>query len=146
MRLWSIHPKYLDQKGLVALWREGLLAQKVIAGETQGYKNHPQLNRFKESSSPFINIGDYLVEVYKEADNRGYKFNAGKIRCFTGRTEQIEVTKGQMLYEFEHLLAKLKVRDYEKFEEIQGYVIFKPNPLFKVIDGEIEKWECIQTH
>ncbi|WP_368086417.1 pyrimidine dimer DNA glycosylase/endonuclease V [Nitrosomonas sp. Nm34] len=26
MRLWSIHPKYLDAKGLLALWREGLQA------------------------------------------------------------------------------------------------------------------------
>jgi len=31
MRLWSLHPRYLDAKGLVALWREGLLAQKVLA-------------------------------------------------------------------------------------------------------------------
>jgi len=25
MRLWTLHPKYLDARGLVALWREGLL-------------------------------------------------------------------------------------------------------------------------
>ena len=41
MKLWSIHPKYLDAKGLVALWREALLAQKVLDGKTEGYKNHP---------------------------------------------------------------------------------------------------------
>jgi hypothetical protein len=43
MRLWSLHPCHLDAKGLVALWREGLLAQKVQACETNGYRNHPQL-------------------------------------------------------------------------------------------------------
>lgn len=43
MRLWSLHPQYLDAKGLVALWREGLLAQAVLAGQTRGYKRHPQL-------------------------------------------------------------------------------------------------------
>jgi len=30
MRLWTIHPKYLDRQGLLALWREALLAQKVL--------------------------------------------------------------------------------------------------------------------
>jgi hypothetical protein len=29
-RIWSLHPKYLDARGLVALWREGLLAQAVL--------------------------------------------------------------------------------------------------------------------
>jgi carboxyl-terminal processing protease len=29
MRLWSLHPKYLDAQGLVALWREALLAKAV---------------------------------------------------------------------------------------------------------------------
>lgn len=32
MRLWSLHPSYLDAVGLVALWREGLLARKVLQG------------------------------------------------------------------------------------------------------------------
>ena len=44
MRLWSLHPKYLDKLGLLGLWRESLLAQKVLLGKTKGYKNHPQLN------------------------------------------------------------------------------------------------------
>jgi hypothetical protein len=30
MRIWSLHPKYLDSKGLVALWRESLLAKNVL--------------------------------------------------------------------------------------------------------------------
>ncbi len=48
MRLWSLHPKYLDRQGLLAVWREGLLAQKVLQGKTKGYKNHPQLKRFQQ--------------------------------------------------------------------------------------------------
>jgi hypothetical protein len=43
MRLWSLHPQYLDPAGLVAVWREGLLARAVFAGQTTGYKHHPQL-------------------------------------------------------------------------------------------------------
>ncbi len=46
MRLWLIPPKYLDCKGLVALWREGFLAKKVLSNQTRGYKNYPQLLRF----------------------------------------------------------------------------------------------------
>ena len=30
MRIWSLHPKYLDAKGVVALWRETLLAKNVL--------------------------------------------------------------------------------------------------------------------
>jgi hypothetical protein len=51
MRIWSLHPKYLDAKGLVALWRESLLAKQALESKTKGYKNHPQLNRFKNSGN-----------------------------------------------------------------------------------------------
>jgi Pyrimidine dimer DNA glycosylase (EC 3.2.2.17)/DNA-(apurinic or apyrimidinic site) lyase (EC 4.2.99.18) len=61
MRLWSIHPKYLDVQGLLGLWREGLLAQKVLLGETKGYRNHPQLIRFKRTSDPCPLPGDLLI-------------------------------------------------------------------------------------
>ena len=60
MRLWSIHPKYLDSKGLVAVWREGLLARSVLDGKTKGYKNHPQLIRFKNQKEPLLFLDTYL--------------------------------------------------------------------------------------
>jgi hypothetical protein len=42
MRLWSLHPSLLDRMGLLALWREGLLAQKVLLGLPAGalYAQH----------------------------------------------------------------------------------------------------------
>ena len=70
MRLWSLHPKYLDTKGLVALWREGLLARKVLQGQTRGYKYHPQLERFKNHNKPVNAIDTYLLHVYNESVNR----------------------------------------------------------------------------
>lgn len=79
MRLRTVHPRYLDTKGLLAVWREGLLAQKVLRGETGGYKNHPQLIRFKLSADPPAAIAQYLRAIYAEAVNRGYSFNAEKI-------------------------------------------------------------------
>ena len=51
MRLWSLHPSYLDSAGLVALWQEGLLARKVLSSQTKGYIHHPQLHRFRKLPS-----------------------------------------------------------------------------------------------
>lgn len=142
MRLWSIHPYYLDAKGLVALWREGLLAQKVLRGDTKGYKNHPQLTRFKNTSDPVAAIAAYLGFVVDEAESRGYHFDRNKI---TARhcTKKITVTSGQLEYEFNHLLGKLKDRDpqrYFRFKEISDISV---HPIFDETAGNIEDWEVI---
>jgi len=79
MRLWTIHPRYLDAKGLLAAWREGLLAQKVLLGQTRGYTAHPQLLRFRARSSRVASICSFLIGLAEEAERRGYKFNRTKI-------------------------------------------------------------------
>src|SRR5690349_19296337 len=107
MRLWTLHPKYLDTKGLVALWREALLAQKVLRGKTKGYRHHPQLIRFKAHQKPATALAAYLREVHREARRRGYAFDSSKIA--PGRlAAQIMETDGQLLYEWRHLCRKLK--------------------------------------
>ncbi|MFW6287344.1 MAG: pyrimidine dimer DNA glycosylase/endonuclease V, partial [bacterium] len=107
MRLWSINPVYLDTKGLVALWRETLLAQKVLEGRTKGYKNHPQLIRFKEHKHPLLAISYYLFYIYQEAAKRNYNFNFNKIKHHDKINnidiDKIPVSKGQMIYELKHL-------------------------------------------
>lgn len=140
MRLWSLHPELLDVKGLVALWREGLLAQKVLSGKTKGYKNHPQLNRFKDTPNPLGAIATYLRHVVDEAERRGYNFDRSKIvnRRFMG---QLPVNSGQLDYEFQHLLVKLKTRAPERYEEISATAKVKLHPLFKKVRGGIEDWE-----
>lgn len=142
MRLWSIHPKYLDAKGLVALWREGLLAQNVLLGHTKGYKNHPQLIRFKNTGEQSSAIASYLRSVAEEADNRGYNFNRSKIvdRVFK---DKVSVTNGQVQYEFEHLLKKLKTRDQTLYQQYKDAVEIDLHPLFSRIPGEIESWEIL---
>lgn len=142
MRLWSIDPEYLDSKGLVALWREGLLAKKVLEGKTRGYINHPQLFRFKNSKDPFFAINSYLFEIQKEALRRGYNFNIKKIKAFKAR-EVIKITSGQIEFEFKHLLYKLKKRDKSKFDEIKNIKKIKINKVFKKISGDVEEWEKI---
>ncbi|WP_029551066.1 pyrimidine dimer DNA glycosylase/endonuclease V [Thermococcus zilligii] len=142
MRLWSIHPKYLDTKGLLALWREGLLAKKVLEGKTRGYKNHPQLERFKKSEDPIAYINAYLYEVLLEAKRRGYNFDESKIDKVK-IDGKLTVTDEQIAYEFQHLLKKLKSRDRRKYEEIKNTKEIEPHPIFEVIKGKIEPWEKI---
>jgi len=142
MRIWSLHPKYLDAKGLVALWRETLLAKNVLEDKTKGYKNHPQLNRFKASEYPVNAINQYLIAVYKEAERRGYKFDSSKID-WTLTAKKILVTKGQMEYELRHLLTKLLHRDKLKYEKLKSTKNIENHPLFEITEGDIEKWEVI---
>jgi len=142
MRLWSIDPVYLDSKGLVALWREGLLAQNVLLGKTKAYKNHPQLLRFKNTDDPKAAIASYLHFVVDEADKRAYNFNREKI-IHDKECKAIHVTKGQLEYEFTHLLNKLKIRDPKRYEELKDIKEIKVHPLFSVVDGNIEEWEVI---
>ena len=142
MRIWSIHPKYLDTKGLVALWRETLLAKHVLAGKTKGYKNHPQLQRFKQSENPLECIDQYLAEIYNEASIRGYNFNKEKID-WDFKSRKLTVTTKQLAYEIDHLFKKLQKRDMQKHAEIKLNNIFDTHPLFELIEGEIEKWEVL---
>ena len=144
MRLWSLNPKYLDSKGLLAVWREGLLAKKVLEGRTKGYKNHPQLIRFKNFEEPLSAINSYLYYIFLESQHRGYSFNESKISFIKSR-KTITITKGQLKYELEHLLKKLKIRDQKKFNEVKNLNLSKieTNPIFKVIEGKIEHWEKV---
>ena len=164
MRLWSIHPSYLDSKGLVACWREALLAQSIlIKGEFEPhpqtphtrlrrtpYYNHPQLLRFKQTDYKYT-LGTYLYFIWEEAKQRGYCFDKNKIQIFQKEfIGQIPVTKGQLRYEYEHLQNKLYLRDRIKWEFNGGYYHanfgfykIKTHPLFQIVEGPIEIWEKV---
>jgi len=140
MRLWSLHPKYLDAKGLVALWRETLLAKHVLEGKTKGYTQHPQLIRFKQCKKPVEAVNLYLSNILKEADARHYQFDRNKID-WNFKPLQLTVTNAQIEYEKQHLLKKLRLRDKQKYKEIKNLATFEPHPIFAVVIGEIEDWE-----
>lgn len=142
MRIWSLHPKYLDTKGLVALWRETLLAKNVLEGNTKGYKNHPQLWRFKKMKYPKQAVNQYLVGVYEEAQKRGYHFKKEKIH-WQFQPTKMQVNKGQIQYEKTHLLKKLKIRAPQKYEAFKNEKYPQPHPIFEVVNGEIENWEVL---
>jgi hypothetical protein len=142
MRLWSLHPKYLDSKGLVALWREALLAQEVLKGNTKGYRHHPQLERFRATDNPLSSISTYLLAIHSEATRRGYKFDASKIE--KGRiTGRLPVTDGQLRYELAHLREKIAMRDKESLFDLQAIECPDVHPLFKKIPGPAEPWELV---
>ena len=140
MRLWTVHPKYLDPKGLVAVWREGLLAQKVLLGETRGYRRHPQLERFRAHQDPVAMIGSYLWSIHEESRAREYRFDQTKIVA-TPTDMAVEETEGQLLFEWQHLLAKLADRSPSLHQDLRSIVLPQPHPLFKIMPGPRQPWE-----
>lgn len=150
MRLWSLSPMYLDQKGLVAQWREGLLARKVLLGETKGYKHHPQLKRFKETFLPIAELDNYLSFIVEEASCRGYNFDGSKLAPTPVQLtfcNPITVTRGQLEYEWNWLSKKLEKRDPKKLNEnieLKNKYGLYVHPSFEVIEGGIESWEVVK--
>lgn len=142
MRLWTLHPQYLDRQGLTALWREALLAQAVLHGQTRGYQHHPQLRRFQQHAAPLAAISAYLFEVQAEAVRRGYHFDATKIGPLTKPVTSIATTTGQLAYEWQHLLAKLARRSPALHEQwINAVQPPAAHPLFHLEPGPIADWE-----
>lgn len=171
MRIWSLHPRYLDTKGLVALWRETLLARKVLQGATRGYRHHPQLHRFRDNPDPVATVDRYLLSVWQEACQRGYRFDRSKFNPPPGpaalpgpelapaapRPPALTVSSGQLAWEWQHLLAKLSLRDPARHaclaaqapqcephqaapDPANGWLP-EPHPLFQVVPGGVADWE-----
>ena len=140
MRLWSLHPRYLDTQGLVALWREALLAKAVLAGKTRGYKQHPQLERFRAHPSPLSAINVYLAAIHAEATRRGHSFDRTKIGPLRD-AEPIPVTGGQLAFEWRHLMKKLAARNRPLYRQWAGTRRAECHPLFRRVHGAIEIWE-----
>ena len=143
MRLWTLHPKYLDAQGLVALWREALLAREVLRGRTNGYRQHPQLRRFRACSSARSAINFYLVAVHAEAQSRGYAFDRSKLGRI-GSRQSIIVTVGQVQYEWSWLRAKLERRSPAVYRRHLEISLPEAHPLFEVVPGPIAEWERVQ--
>ncbi|MFY9327394.1 MAG: pyrimidine dimer DNA glycosylase/endonuclease V [Georgfuchsia sp.] len=145
MRLWTLHPCYLDSRGLVALWREALLAQAVLGGKTRGYTHHPQLIRFRDSPSPLVFIASYLHAIQAEATRRGYSFDICKI-VFPPNKAHILVSRGQLEYEWEHLVAKLRIRDPVWLDKFISLPLPNPHPLFQLVPGPVAEWETVRPN
>lgn len=140
MRLWSIHPSYLDPAGLVAAWREALLARAVLRGATRGYRAHPQLERFRSQRSPLTAINVFLAALYAEAQARGYRFDRRKLGRAASHV-RIPVARGQLEFEMQHLRKKLEARNPSWYRTVVAVRVAQPHPLFRVCRGGIAAWE-----
>ena len=140
MRLWSLHPRHLDPQGLVALWREGLLARAVLRGETRGYTRHPQLERFQAHPQPRSAINAYLAAVHDEATRRGYAFDRSKIGPVRA-VAPIVVSSGQLDAEWEHLRRKLAARSPAWLAQFEDTGTPACHPLFRTRPGPVASWE-----
>lgn len=160
MRLWSLHARHLDRQALVACWRETLLAQSVLArpaGEPGGYARHPQLERFRALADPVAGVGAYLATIADEADARGYRFDRSRIlipppprgvdrspgtsASEAGADAVIDVTTGQLHFEWAHLLAKLERRSPDALERALAAKGPDAASVFRVVPGAVEAWE-----
>ncbi len=139
MRLWSLDPAVLDRAALVACWREGLLAQKVLAGGTKGYTRHPQLQRFREQADPLAAIGHFLESLQQEATARGYRFDLTRVLRTGEPSPAIPVTDGQVRLERDHLRAKVTVRDPDWLSRVVDDP--RASPTFVIVPGPVEDWE-----
>ena len=140
MRLWSLHPKYLDAQGLVTLWREALLARAVLRGMTRGYRHHPQLDRFRRHAAARSAISAYLAAVHAEAEARGYAFDRAKIGPLRS-VPPMPCTAGQLSHEWQHLLRKLALRSPARYRQLRRISAPHCHPLFRCSPGEVEPWE-----
>jgi hypothetical protein len=139
VRIWSVHPRHLDGKGLVALWREGLLARAVLLGRTRGYRNHPQLERFRQRRNPVAALDGYLHHVAVEAEARGYRFDRSKLGPARRLAPQ-PVRAGQLAFEWRHLLGKLLTRDRARWLATRRETPTL-HPSFRLVPGGLEPWE-----
>lgn len=150
MRLWSLHPRYLDRPGLTAAWREALLAQAVLAGRTRGYTAHPQLERFRGCADPLLAVGVFLSVLQQEATERGYRFDLTRVDRPPRRgmpTDEwvgsVPVAMGQVGYEWGHLMGKLRrrsPRDADRWASTPVREV-EVHPLFLVVPGPVATWE-----
>ncbi|MDR5701518.1 pyrimidine dimer DNA glycosylase/endonuclease V [Agromyces aerolatus] len=141
MRIWSLHPRYLDRQGLTACWRETLLAQAVLAGLTKGYTRHPQLERFRATTDPMAAIGAYLDGLADEAEVRGYSYDRTRIRPHAAPAAPIPVTSGQLELEWAHLAGKLAVRSPAVGARWAEITAPETHPLFFEVPGPVAPWE-----
>ena len=143
MRLWTLHPRYLDPQGLVALWREALLARKVLGGRTRGYRHHPQLERFRAHPAARSAINAYLAAIHAEARNRGYAFNRRKVGPVR-KLQRIVATTAQLEYEWQHLARKLRSRGPRFHRHRRHNGCIEAHPLFRIVAGPVQSWERVR--
>ena len=141
MRLWSLHPRYLDPKGLVALWREALARPGRAPGAIPG--DIATIPSCSDSARSPLRVAASPSTFGPCTRNRSSEATAstGARLCTGGTVARVDVTRGQLDFEWRHLLAKLEKRNPPVLEALQNTGDPAPHPLFRVVPGAIEEWE-----
>ena len=87
----------------------------------------------------------YKRQVQTEAATREYRFDASKILSERS-AEPIPVTRGQLDYEWQHLLAKLRLRDPSMLQQFVDLSQPEAHPLFKCVPGLVAEWAVLRPH
>jgi len=86
MKIYLMHPSYLDSKRLVETWRSSVLIKNVLIGK--GGKNlfyNKYVCLFSRSHYPINFIIRYMIDVKAEADKRDFKFDSGLILSWSAK-------------------------------------------------------------
>lgn len=153
MRLWTIHPKYLDGKRLTSQWKEGIqmmhiwkeIGENPEPAKRLGYVSHPQVRRLSnllvaDSGLISLLLHQHLTAVHEESVQRSYSFNKKLIDDLAPdckNAPKVYVTMGQVAYEF--ALMATKNNEWSQKVAIDPYMLC--NPIFQVVSGSIESWE-----
>ncbi|WP_241668971.1 pyrimidine dimer DNA glycosylase/endonuclease V [Rhodanobacter glycinis] len=117
-----------------------LLARAVLRGETQGHRQHPQLQRIRQHATPLLVINAYLSPIHAESVARDYSFDRSKIGPVRS-IAAIDATTGQLAYEWQCLLQKLATRNPVLHEQWHALARQECHPLFRLRQGPVEPWE-----
>ena len=86
-------------------------------------------------------IGSTDPAIADEATTRGYSFDAARIVAVERPVPRITETKGQLLYEWEHLGHKLQRRSPAWHRDRVAGVQPTAHPLFRIVAGGVRDWE-----
>jgi hypothetical protein len=154
MRFWSINPRLLDYPTIKACWANLMLAKKIKNDRSTVYSNHPPL--MKLNNIPHSSFLWYMEEIRQECYNysnyriRHRSYRDAQLRRFIRDNEgegyeKIEVTTGQLMYEFALLQSRLYWKNRRKYIKNKkmfiGHRISLHNDAFVVREGPIEPWE-----
>jgi hypothetical protein len=139
MRIWTVHPRYLDVKGFVALWRETLLGMETLKKHVKcqhyiPWYKHPQLAPFKAQSDPILYISNYLYLVLEESRRRNYNFDGSKLDAipYCENLPLIKASREVLVHEWLVCLGRYRVRSPKWFEEVKDISPLEvdPHPLY----------------
>jgi hypothetical protein len=79
-------------------------------------------------------INSFLAAIHDESRARGYSFDAAKVGR-ARRQGKLRETRGQLAFEWQHLLAKLRARDPARHRALRGIESPEAHPLFRIVAG-----------